>query len=90
MKITNSDWHNEFLDHEQDRANSWLCDNTQEEGEMKLSYFAEDGNYGTCEVLVVNTENWTAEDWEAIENATDLTRIDVANKIDDQRRQGRD
>jgi hypothetical protein len=82
------DWYNEYLDFEESRANSWLCDNPiPEEGKMKhqLSYFAEDGNYGTCEVVLLLTEHWTNADWEEVREASDRERIEVAMRINETR-----
>jgi hypothetical protein len=46
-------------------------------------YFAGDGNYGAADrVAIVDTGHWTEEDWNELEDAYDLDRIDVALKID--------
>lgn len=45
-------------------------------------YFSPDGNYGTADGLVtVDTESWTEEDWQEIEDAGDSERADIAEKI---------
>lgn len=49
------------------------------------SYFAEDGNYGDAAgMVVIDTSHFTAEDWVAIEDASDYDRVaaalEVANK----------
>lgn len=45
-------------------------------------YFAVDGSYGNAvDMIEVNTENWTEEDWEAIEQASDSERIEVARDL---------
>ena len=85
------EYFNEFLDHEQDRANSHLCDTEAEGGGMiytqkKLTYFADDGNYGTCDVVLLFTDNWTDQDWLEISEATDSNRIDVAMAIDSRKK----
>ena len=50
---------------------------------MSSHYFASDGNYGAANaVVIVKTDHWTAVDWEELEEAYDLERIDVAIKID--------
>ena len=50
---------------------------------MSSHYFASDGNYGAANaVVIVKTDHWTALDWEELEEAYDLDRIDVAIKID--------
>lgn len=47
-----------------------------------MTYFAMDGNYGDSHGLVtINTNNWTQEDWDAIEMASDYDRIVVAVEI---------
>ncbi len=50
---------------------------------MSSHYFASDGNYGAADrVAIVKTDHWTALDWEELEEAFDLDRIDVALTID--------
>ncbi len=50
---------------------------------MSSHYFASDGNYGAADkVAIVKTSHWTAADWEELEEAYDLDRIDVALTID--------
>lgn len=47
-----------------------------------LTYFAKDGSYGDGEgILVINTDGWTNEMWETIENATDEMRIVIAHRF---------
>lgn len=49
---------------------------------MAKTYFAEDGSYGDAERLVVmDTSDWTDEDWEKIEEASDWERPTVAQDI---------
>ena len=46
------------------------------------TYFAMDGNYGSAHGLVViDTNGWNDEDWDAIENSTDSDRFIVAVTI---------
>lgn len=46
------------------------------------SYFAADGNYGDADALVVvNTNRFTDEDWQAIDEAGDEERAEVALSI---------
>lgn len=41
----------------------------------QLSYFAKDGNYGDADgITVVNTTEWTSEDFDLIEQASDEDR----------------
>jgi hypothetical protein len=49
---------------------------------MSKTYFAEDGNYGNAESMtVVDTDNWTDEDWEVIDESLDSERPWVAELI---------
>lgn len=49
---------------------------------MALHYFAADGNFGNAdELLVVDTSDWTDEDWERIEEAYDFQKPYVASAI---------
>lgn len=45
-------------------------------------YFATDGNYGDAEnILVVDTDNFTNEDWIAISEELDYYRTDLVREI---------
>ena len=45
-------------------------------------YFAEDGNYGDGEsILIIDTDGWTDEMWEAIDSACDNDRIVIAHRF---------
>jgi len=45
-------------------------------------YFATDGNYGDGEgILLLDTNDWTEEMWEAIDEATDSMRIVIAHRF---------
>ena len=45
-------------------------------------YFASDGSYGTAEELtILDTTDWTDEDWELIEFSSDMKRANVAQHI---------
>lgn len=49
---------------------------------VQMSYFAQDGNYGNAVALVVvNTANFTEEDWQTIDEARDSERGEVALQI---------
>jgi len=49
---------------------------------VNTHYFAEDGNYGDAEgIVMVNTELFTSEDWAEIEEASDDTRALLATDI---------
>ena len=48
------------------------------------TYFAEDGSYGNSNRLfVVDTTQWTLEDWTEVELAFDSERIEMAKEISD-------
>jgi hypothetical protein len=50
--------------------------------EKASTYFATDGSYGTAHNLeIIDTSEWTDEDWAEVENATDDTRADTASAI---------
>ena len=54
---------------------------------MSNSYFALDGSYGDAtEILIVDTDDWTPEEWELINYATDDERSDMAQQIIDKYR----
>ena len=47
-----------------------------------LAYFAEDGNFGNASNLaIVDVSQWTEEDWERIEMASDYQRSMMAMSI---------
>lgn len=47
------------------------------------TYFAQDGNYGYAfDMVILNTDKWTDEDWLLIEQASDFERVRVAEEID--------
>ena len=44
-----------------------------------LAYFAEDGSYGDAKNLrIIDTSNFTKEEWEQIDNASDVLRHKLA------------
>ena len=50
--------------------------------QLMSTYFATDGNYGTAHGLIVlNTEQFTEADWQAIEEASDNERATTAQAI---------
>lgn len=52
-----------------------------------LSYFAADGNYGSADNLaLVDTDEWTNEDWQDVDEAGDNDRLDVAKRIQAKRK----
>lgn len=49
---------------------------------MSSHYFASDGNYGAADnVIIVRTDEWDADDWNLIEESSDLDRIATALEI---------
>ena len=46
------------------------------------TYFASDGSYGWSNNLtVIDTSEWTEDDWDRIENCLDDERLDIAREI---------
>jgi hypothetical protein len=49
-------------------------------------YFAADGSYGDAQdAVVVDTSDWGEYEWEAVEEAGDMSRMHVVGKILEQR-----
>lgn len=49
---------------------------------MSHTYFAVDGSYGNgVDILVVDTSSWTEEDWNAVDEASDSERIEIARNL---------
>lgn len=48
-------------------------------------WVAEDGSYGSGQVVEFDTTNWTDEDFDAVENASDSERLAVAEEINHER-----
>jgi hypothetical protein len=47
-------------------------------------YFSQDGNYGDANSLnIIDTSDWTSEDWDLIDETSDYDRADVAREISD-------
>lgn len=49
-----------------------------------LYYFAADGSYGQWQPdsLLANVEEWTDEEWQRIEEASDYERVAIAYEIE--------
>ena len=46
------------------------------------TYFATDGSYGDAtDLIVIDTDLFTEEDWDEIQNASDADRADLAYEI---------
>lgn len=55
----------------------------------KYAYFAQDGSYGDAlGMAIIDTALWTAEDWEAMDEAIDYERVALAQQINDRIRNG--
>lgn len=54
-------------------------DQEQKVKEQEVHYFAVDGNYGSADgIVIVETSDWSEDDWQAIEDAGDRDRASVA------------
>lgn len=49
--------------------------------EERFSWFSEDGSYGSGVPLVVETTEWTEEDWRDIDDSSDSERVHIALEI---------
>jgi hypothetical protein len=41
-------------------------------------YFAADGSYGNADLVIVDTSDWSIDEWDIIENAPDSERMELA------------
>lgn len=41
-------------------------------------YFAADGSYGSSDLVIVDTSNWSIDEWDIVENAPDNERMSIA------------
>jgi hypothetical protein len=49
---------------------------------MSNTFFSIDGSYGSgTDILVVDTSSWTEEDWNAVDEASDSERLEVARNL---------
>lgn len=49
---------------------------------MTASYFASDGSYGDAkDLIVLDTSEWTEDEWAIIENARDSERVRLAYEL---------
>jgi hypothetical protein len=53
---------------------------------MKDLWVAEDGSYGTNNIILVSTKKWTDEDWVELEESRDCDRLQTAIDISDKRK----
>ena len=49
---------------------------------MKDLWVAEDGTYGTSNIVLIDTSRWKDSDWEKLDDAGDWDRMEVAVEID--------
>lgn len=46
------------------------------------SYFTEDGGYGDGNyAIIIDTDQWTEDDWQSIEDCTENERLELAQQI---------
>jgi len=56
----------------------------------KHAYFAQDGSYGDAlGMVIMDTVLWTADDWEAMDEAIDYERVALAQRINDRIKNGK-
>ena len=48
---------------------------------MTKHYFAADGSYGDAQIIVVDTSDWSKDEWDIIENCSDSERLDIAYQL---------
>jgi hypothetical protein len=53
---------------------------------MKDLWVSEEGTFGTNNIILVSTENWTDEDWVELEESRDWDRLQTAIDISDKRK----
>jgi hypothetical protein len=46
-------------------------------------WVAEDGSFGQSQIVLIDTSDWTIEDWREMEEAGDYQRMNVALDIAD-------
>ncbi len=47
-----------------------------------LTYFTEDGTFGSNDIVLLVTDEWTQAEWQEIEECADSDRLDLALDID--------
>lgn len=48
---------------------------------MKDLWVSDEGTYGTSNLVLVDTTNWSAEDWQELEESKDWDRLQTAVDI---------
>ena len=49
--------------------------------EQNVMWVTDDGSYGSGEVLIIDTTNWTDAEHEQLEDASDSERLEIAYEI---------
>ena len=57
---------------------------------MKDLWVSEEGTFGTSRLVLVDTENWTDEDWQELDESRDWDRFQTAIDISEKREGGYD
>lgn len=52
---------------------------------MKDLWVSDEGTYGTSRIVLIDTENWTEEDWDEISDCSDWDRFQTAIDISEKR-----
>jgi hypothetical protein len=55
------------------------------EEEVMDLWVAEDGSYGQTTIVLIDTSDWSIEDWREMEEASDNTRMNVAVDVTDRK-----
>jgi sarcosine oxidase gamma subunit len=46
---------------------------------MKMThYFAADGSYGSADLVIIDTSDWSPDEWDIVENAPEDERMAIA------------
>lgn len=57
---------------------------------MITHFFSNDGSYGDSDdILIVETDDWSEDDWRDIQDASDMTRLAIAREIAEKHRDKR-
>ena len=57
---------------------------------MKDLWVSEEGTFGTSRLVLVDTEKWTDEDWQELDESRDWDRFQTAIDISEKREGGYD
>lgn len=53
---------------------------------MKDLWVSEEGTFGSSRLVLVDTESWTEEDWQELDESSDWDRFQTAIDISDKRK----